>query len=167
MPIVDPGRYPYQVTYVPENPQQAFPGLDMPREAVAVTRSGYATPEEFARRFPGQNFIDCISVGFNNAEGEFILLTADHLDPETSAILERLQKHLQPESAAPAQSLPQLRNWRDLDPAVAATLLDLYSEYYYALQYDTAEDDPEIEDAVSLARQLGVTAADLEIPAGA
>lgn len=168
MPILKPERYPYRVTYVPEDPQTAFPGLDAPREAVAVTRSGQATPEEFARRFPGQSFQEALAYGCNNAEGEFLLLTIYHLDPENSAVLARLQAGLQPEAPAPEQPpLPPLRSCRDPDPAVAATLLDLYSEYYYAFQLDTDEDDPEIADAVSLAQQLDITAADLEIPTGA
>ena len=172
MPVPDPGHYYYKVTFVPDNPQSAFPELDIaPREAVAVTRQGAATPEQFARMFPGQNYLECIEIGCHNAEEEFFTLTGEHLDPDNSAILPRLQARLQtdppryPAVSTPENPLPRLKPWRELDPAVGAALLDLFSEYYYAFLWHTAEDDPDIEDAASLAKQLGITAADLEQPA--
>ena len=172
MPIQDPSHQHYTVTYVPANPQTAFPGIDAPpKEQVAVTRNGAATPEQFARMYPGQNYLECISVGCHNADEEFLLLTGEHLDPDNAAIMPRLQARLQadprtyPAVATPENPLPRLKPWRELDPAVGAALLELFAEYYTAFLWDTAEDDPDIEDAASLAKQLGLTAADLEIPA--
>ena len=113
---------------------------------------------------------------FRNAEGEVLFLTKEHLDPENSACLPRLRERLRRLEAAAAtpapggepsdpEPLPPLRPPGFLNPTRAAGLLSLYRQFYYAFQWDTANDAPELEEAAFLAQQAGIKAADLEMAA--
>ena len=81
-------------------------------------------------------------------------------------MLPRLQQRLRrPPTAAPdsvTKPSAKPRQPRDLDPAVAAELLNLYVQFYYAFRKDTADDSPEPAEAAELARPAGITLADLE-----
>ena len=107
---------------------------------------------------------------FRNAEGETLFLTKEHLSPENSAIMPRLWERLRrlenPEQALP-EPRPPLRPSGWLNPTLAAGLLFLYRQFYYAFQSDTANDAPELEEAAELAQQAGLKAADLELPPAA
>ena len=123
--------------------------------------------ERSSHRQRGPNEPPPQTLPFRNAEGETLFLTKEHLSPENSAIMPRLWERLRrwenPEQALP-EPRPPLRPPGWLNPTLAAGLLYLYRQFYYAFQADTANDAPELEDAAALAQQAGMKAADLEMP---
>lgn len=166
MPVTANRPYPVKLTFNPaDNPEQ-FQGDYAGRET--RVRHGIMSIAELAERFPDQDFMDCLYQDFMNAEEEYIKVDIDHLSPDSSAVLPRLQQRLRrPPAAAPdsvTKPSAKLRQPRDLDPAVAAELLYLYAQFYYAFQPDSSADSPELAEAVELARQAGITLADLEKP---
>ena len=166
MPVTANRPYPVQLTFNPADHPEQFQGDYAGKET--RVRHGSMRVAEFQRLFPDQDFMDCLYQDFMNAEEEYIKIDIDHLDPENSAALPRLQQRLRrPPTAAPdsvTKPSAKLRQPRDLDPAVAADLLNLYAQFYYAFRKDTVDDSPELAEAADLARQAGIALADLEKP---
>lgn len=166
MPVTANRSYPVRLTFNPADHPEQFQGDYAGKET--RVRHGIMSIAEFQRLFPDRDFLDCLYQDFMNAEEEYIKVDVDHLSPESSAALPRLQQRLRrPPTAAPdsvTKPSAKLRQPRDLDPAVAAELLSLYAQFYYAFRKDSSEDSSELEEAAELARQAGITLADLEKP---
>ena len=158
MPVTANRPYPVKLTFNPADHPEQFQGDYAGKET--RVRHGSMSVAEFQRLFPDQDFMNCLYQDLMNA--------IDHLSPESSAVLPRRPQRLRrPPTAAPdsvTKPSAKLRQPRDLDPAVAAELLNLYAQFYYAFQPDSSADSPELAEAAELARQAGITLADLEKP---
>lgn len=166
MPVTANRSYPVKLTFNPADYPEQFQGDYAGKET--RVRHGIMSIAEFTERFPGQDFMDCLYQDLMNAEEEYIKVDIDHLSPESSAVLPRLQQRLRRWAKIAPNSVTRpadkLRRPRELDPAVAAELLSLYAQFYYAFRKDSSEDSPELEEAAELARQAGIALADLEKP---
>lgn len=166
MPVTANRPYPVKLTFNPADHPEQFQGDYAGKET--RVRHGVMSIAELAERFPDQDFLDCLYQDFMNAEAECLRLDINHLSPDASAVMPHLQQRLRRPPAAPPDSvtkpLSKLRRPQDLDSAVAAELLSLYAQFYYAFRKDTADDIPELEEAAELARQAGIALADLEKP---
>lgn len=166
MPVTANRPYWVQLTFNPADHPEQFQSDCAGRET--RTRYGSFTVADSRELFPDRDFLDCVYNDLLNAEAECLGLDISHLSPDASAVMPRLQQRLRrPPTAAPdsvTRPADKLRRPRDLDSAVAAELLSLYAQFYYAFRKDTADDIPELEEAAELARQAGITLVDLEKP---
>ena len=118
MPIRNPGRYPIHIAVTPSTHPDRFQGKYAGRESRFLY--GISGIAEFPERLPGHKFMDCVYQDLHNAEGEYIFLTVDHLDPQNSAVLPRLQQLRSLPTEPPdniTDPVSRLRQTRDLDPA--------------------------------------------------
>ena len=151
MPIRNPGRYPIHIAVTPSTHPDRFHGKYAGRESRFLY--GISGIAEFPERLPGHRFMDCVYQDLHNAQGEYIFLTVDHLDPQNSAVLPRLQQ-LRSRPTEPPDNITdpvsRLRQPRDLDPATAAELLRLYARFYGAFQPEAEPDPDQLKKAAAL-----------------